>query len=67
MVKQYQKVTNELRKELIRLIHVEGNSIKTAAEIANIPYPNAKAINSTFVSEERTSKKNYRYREKNVD
>lgn len=32
-----------------------------------IPYPNAKAINQTYVLERRTSKKMFRFRLKNID
>ena len=45
MVKPYNRVTNEQRKELIRLIHEKGCTIRKAAIEANISYPNAKAIN----------------------
>ena len=45
MTKKYIKVTNEQRKELIRLIYEENLSIRKASELAGIPYPNAKAVN----------------------
>lgn len=45
MVKQYTKVTDEQRKELVRLIHEENYSIKQAGLATGIPYPNAKAVN----------------------
>ncbi len=45
MVKNYTRVTDEQRKELVRLIHEEGYTIKNAGIEAGIPYPNAKAVN----------------------
>jgi hypothetical protein len=53
MGKQYTKVSNEQRKELIRLIHEAGHSISKAAEITGIYYPTAKAINKVFKKEKR--------------
>ncbi len=48
MVKRYQILSNDQRHELVRLIHDEKRSIKEAAEIVGIPYPNAKAVNKTY-------------------
>ena len=62
MVKKYKLLTDSERKELVRLIHEEGLTIKEAALAMNIPYPNAKAVNKTFENENRTSKKPFRYR-----
>jgi hypothetical protein len=45
MVKKYTRVTNEQRKELIRLIYEENYTIKKAGATVGIPYPNAKAVN----------------------
>jgi hypothetical protein len=48
MVKRYVLLSNDQREELCRLIHDEGLSIKEAAVITGVPYPNAKAVNKTF-------------------
>lgn len=58
MVKKYVILKNEQREELCRLIHTEGLTIKEAALLTGIPYPNAKAVNKTFERERRTAKKN---------
>ena len=50
MVKQYQRSTNEQRRELIRLIKEEKMSIIKASKIVGLPYANAKSINSTYMS-----------------
>lgn len=62
MGKKYVSVPNDKRMELIRLIHEENMSIARAAEITEIYYPTAKAINKVFKSENRTIKKNVRHR-----
>ena len=41
----YVQVTNDQRKELIRLIYQEGMTIKKASKETGIPYPNAKSVN----------------------
>jgi len=67
MVKHYVLLTNKQRLELCRLIHHEGLTIKEAARVSGIPYPNAKAVNKTFEREQRTNKKHHKfliYREK---
>lgn len=46
MVKHYEKVSNDKRKELIDLIQTQGMSIKEAGAMTGIPYSNAKAINA---------------------
>lgn len=51
MVRQYIQVTDQQRKELIRLIYKAGESIARAAKLTNIPYDNAKAINRTYKKE----------------
>ncbi len=51
MGKAYTQVCNEKRKELIKLIHQNGLSIARAAEITEIYYPTAKAINKVFKNE----------------
>jgi molybdenum-dependent DNA-binding transcriptional regulator ModE len=48
MVRQYVQVTDDQRRDLVRMIHNEGLSIASAAKIADIPYDNAKAINRTY-------------------
>ena len=60
MVRQYTQVTDEQRGELVRLIHEESLSIAKAAKMADIPYDNAKAINRTYLKEQRIIKINYR-------
>lgn len=62
MVKKYRRLTDEERENLVTLIHVQGYTIKDASRELGIPYPNAKAVNQTFILENRTAKKNYRYR-----
>ena len=67
MGKQYTHVTNDQRKELIRLIHEEQMSISQAAAKANIFYPTAKAINKVYKKENRVQKRYHRYRQKKGD
>ncbi len=55
-------LTDEERSALIDLIHNHQYSIIRASEELNIPYANAKAINSTFLIERRTNKKHFRSR-----
>jgi molybdenum-dependent DNA-binding transcriptional regulator ModE len=59
MVRQYVQVTDDQRRDLVRMIHNEGHSIASAAKIADIPYDNAKAINRTYLKEKRVHKINY--------
>ena len=61
MVKKYRRLTDDERKNLVILIHREGYTIKDASRQLNIPYPNAKAVNQTFMMENRTAKKNFRH------
>lgn len=67
MVKKYTRVTDEQRRELIRLIYENNYTIKRAGAEVGIPYPNAKAVNQTYLLEKRTTKKTFRFRLKNVD
>ena len=67
MGKQYTHVTNDQRKELIRLIHEEQMSISQAAAKVNIFYPTAKAINKVYKKENRVQKRYHRYRQKKGD
>lgn len=67
MGKQYTKVTNEQRKELIRLIYDEKLSISKAADMTAIYYPTAKAINKVYKKENRVQKRHFRYRAKKED
>jgi molybdenum-dependent DNA-binding transcriptional regulator ModE len=60
MVRQYVQVTDEQRRDLVRMIHNEGQSIASAAKLADIPYDNAKAINRTYLKEKRVHKINSR-------
>ena len=62
MVRQYLQVTDEMRKELVRLIHQESYTIARASKATLIPYDNAKAINRTYLRESRTKKVNYQQR-----
>ena len=62
MVRQYTQETDEQSAELVRLIHHEGCSIAKAPKKADIPYDNAKAINRTYMKEQRINKINYRQR-----
>ena len=45
MVKKYRRLTDDLRRELVRLINEQGYTIKEASRRLDIPYPNAKAVN----------------------
>jgi len=51
MVKNYILLSNFQRSELCRLVHEEGLTIKEAARMTGIPYPNAKAVNKTYERE----------------
>jgi hypothetical protein len=53
-------VTNDQRRELIKLIHKHGLSIARAAEILGIFYPTAKAINKVYLREKRIVKRTSR-------
>jgi molybdenum-dependent DNA-binding transcriptional regulator ModE len=61
MVREYQRVTDETRRRLIKYIQ-EGSSIKEAAALVNINYENAKAINRIYKQETRVEKKKSRFR-----
>ena len=67
MGKKYQPVPNELRRQLIHLIHDKGMSIAKAAQMTDIYYPTAKAINKVYLKENRTQKKAFRFRLKNIE
>jgi len=67
MVKRYNLLTNKQRLDLIRLVHQEGLTIKEAAKMLAIPYPNAKAVNKTFEREQRTKKKHHKFHVENDD
>jgi hypothetical protein len=67
MVKTYLRATDVQRKELIKLIHEKKYTIKNACAIVGIPYPNAKAVNHTYLTENRTAKKKFRFRLKKID
>lgn len=61
MVRQYKRVTDDTRSQLIKHIK-EGKSIKQAAELAGINYENAKAIYRIYKRETRVSMKKNRFR-----
>ena len=67
MVKKYTRVNDTQRKELVRLIHQQRFTIRAASRATGISYPNAKAINATYIQEGRVSKKTFRFRLKTVD
>ena len=67
MGKKYEPVPNEKRKQLIDLIHNKGYSISKAAISTGIYYPTAKAINKVYTRENRTQKKAFRFRLKNIE
>lgn len=67
MPKKYQKLTDGQRHELVTMINKDGLSIKEASRRLDIPYPNAKAVNQTYMNEQRTVKKCFRFRLKCVD
>jgi molybdenum-dependent DNA-binding transcriptional regulator ModE len=60
MAKTYTSITNDQRRELIKLIHKHGLSIARAAEILGIFYPTAKAINKVYLREKRIVKRTSR-------
>ena len=57
MPKKYVPVPDHKRRELIRLIHEEGQTITKAALSVGIRYPIAKVINNIYKKEGRTHKK----------
>lgn len=61
MVNKYTLLSNVQRLELCRLVHEEGLTIKQAAKVVDIPYPNVKAVNKTFEKERRTIKKHLKF------
>ena len=65
-VLSYNPVSNERRKELLRLVNEEYMSIRQAALRCNISYPTAKAINRTFKEEGRFEKKTVRAKRSKV-
>ena len=67
MGKKYEPVPNEKRKQLIDLIHNKGYTISKAATTVGIYYPTAKAINKVYLRENRTQKKAFRFRLKNIE
>ncbi len=67
MVKKYILLSNLQRSELCRLVHEEGLTIKEAARMTGIPYPNAKAVNKTYEREQRTLKKHLKFQVTNQD
>lgn len=67
MGKAYTQVSNDARRELIRLIYEDNLSIVKAAEATGIYYPTAKAINKVYKRENRVQKRCFRYRTKKED
>jgi hypothetical protein len=67
MGKKYEPVPNDKRKQLIDLIHNSGYTIAKAAQVTGIYYPTAKAINKVYTKENRTQKKAFRFRLKNIE
>ena len=57
---KYYPVSDERRRELIRLIYEDRLSIRQAAIQQNISYPTAKAINRIYKHESRIEKKKVR-------
>lgn len=62
MKRTYNRVTDEQRLKLIELTQESEVTIKAAAEMLNISYENAKAINRVFKHEDRTEKRKKRNR-----
>ena len=60
MVRRYVQVTDSLRQTLVDLIHKTNYSIAQATKMTGIPYDNAKAINRTYMREERIQKIDYK-------
>jgi hypothetical protein len=63
MVRTYQQVTDEQRRELLNHVRM-GQSIKNAAELVGMNYENAKAVTRIFRKEDRTDAKKFRMRAK---
>ena len=53
MVREYVKIANDKRRELLRLIYEENYTIANAARMTGIDYNNAKNINRTYTLENR--------------
>lgn len=67
MGKTYIQLSDQQRRDFIRLIYEKGLTIKAASDLVGIPYPNAKAVNMTYLKENRIVKKPSRFRLKKVD
>jgi len=65
--KQYVRVSDQQRRQLVKLVKELKYSIKSASAHTGVPYANAKAIVSTYQRELRTDKKNTRFRLKKLD
>ena len=65
--RKYFKVPDEVRIELIRILHKENITIFEAARRLNIPYYNAKAIHRVWNNENRLEKHKKRKREKKYE
>lgn len=63
MVRQYIQVSDEQRRLLVHLIQRNNYSISQASKAVDVPYDNAKAINRTFLKENRTRKIDYHERQ----
>jgi hypothetical protein len=57
MVKKYERVPNFKRRLLIKYIYEQNMTIVRAAQLAEVYYPTAKAINKVYIAEQRTDKK----------
>ena len=63
MTRNYSKVSDELRQQLISMVN-QNMTIKDAARLVDIKYENAKAIYRVYRKEQRTSKRRNRFRYK---
>ena len=51
MVKKYERVPNFKRRQLIKYIYEQNMTIVRAAQLAEVYYPTAKAINKVYIAE----------------
>ena len=58
--RRYARVSNEQRDYFLDMVHVKKIKLKVAANLADICYENAKAINKVYRKEGRNHRKQYK-------
>lgn len=58
--RRYARVSNEQRDYFLDMVHNKQIKLKRAAQLANIGYENAKAINKVFRKEGRNHRKQFK-------